>query len=90
MGVGDGFPRAGGNPLGGMGIGDPDFDELLPPGEGGPDLRLPGSGRGPFGGPGGGTGGFGGFGGMGGLGGRGPGGGGGGGGGYGGGGGFYM
>jgi hypothetical protein len=69
---GDGFPRVGGNPLNGQGVGDPDFDELLPPGERGPDLRMPGSGgRRPFGGPGyGGIGGMGGgFGGLGGAGG---------------------
>ena len=46
-GVGGGFPRAGRNPMGGMGVGDPDFDELLPPGEYGPDL----GGRGGIGGP---------------------------------------
>lgn len=84
-GNGGGFPRAGNNPLGGQGVGDPDFDELLPPGEMGPDLRMPGrDGRGGIGGPLGGP--FGGRGGMGGFGGGGaPGFGGGGGGG-----GFYM
>ncbi|KAK1924402.1 PI31 proteasome regulator N-terminal-domain-containing protein [Papiliotrema laurentii] len=88
------FPRAGGNPLGGMGVGDERRwgDEMPPPGEFGPDLggmggiggpRRPGggNGRGGFGG--------GGFGGMGGRGGGGGGGGGGFGGGFGGGG-MYM
>ena len=43
------FPRAGGNPLGGFGVTDPDWgDELPPPGEGGPDLF---GGSGGFGGP---------------------------------------
>ncbi|WVQ99215.1 hypothetical protein IAU59_006347 [Kwoniella sp. CBS 9459] len=75
-----GFPGPGGNPLGGMGIGDGDRsgglgprdrwgDELPPPGEFGPDLgRLGGFGGGGIGGPrrGGGGGGSGGFGGLGG------------------------
>jgi hypothetical protein len=43
------WPRAGGNPLGGMGVGDPGFgDEMPPPGEFGPDV-------GRMGGPGGST-----------------------------------
>lgn len=60
---GGGFPGVGGNPLGGAGMGDPDFDELLPPGERGPDvsgMRGRGGplGGGPgFGAPGGGLGG---------------------------------
>lgn len=54
-----GFPSAGGNPLGGVGMGDPDFDELLPPGERGPDLGMPGQRGGRGGGQGGsGRGGF--------------------------------
>lgn len=80
-GVGGGFPGAGRNPMGGVGVGDPDFDELLPPGEYGPDLgggRGPGGIGGPLGGGGRGRGGMGGgpgglggggFGGLGGLGG---------------------
>ncbi|KAJ9099846.1 hypothetical protein QFC21_003848 [Naganishia friedmannii] len=64
--VGPGFSTGGRNggglgaPTGGMrgsdGLRDPDFDELLPPGEFGPDLRMPGQrgsagrGRGGFGG----------------------------------------
>jgi hypothetical protein len=87
--VGPGFPTGGGGGNGrgnigdgsaGRGLGDPDFDELLPPGEYGPDLRMPGQrgGRTGRGGMGGGMG-MDPFGGMGGGFGRGPGGGGGGG-----------
>ena len=71
MGTG-GFPGAGRNPMGGMGVGDPDFDELLPPGQYGPDLGGTGGplgmgrGGGRGGGMGGGRGGRGGFGGLGG------------------------
>jgi hypothetical protein len=69
-----GFPGAGRNPMGGMGVGDPDFDELLPPGQHGPDLSGTGGplgmgtgiGRGRGGGPGGAGGMGGGFGGLGG------------------------
>lgn len=67
------FPRAGNNPLGGTGVGDPDFgDEMPPPGEFGPDLGRIGPGGfggrgGGFGGRGGRGGGFGGPGGFGGL-----------------------
>ncbi|WWC61651.1 uncharacterized protein I303_104235 [Kwoniella dejecticola CBS 10117] len=74
-GTGGGFPGSGGNPLGGVGVGDDRWgDELPPPGEFGPDLgRFGGRGQDPrrggapggFGGPGG-TGGLGGFGGLGG------------------------
>ncbi|GFZ44117.1 hypothetical protein JCM24511_01838 [Saitozyma sp. JCM 24511] len=92
-GMGPVFPRAGGNPLGGQGVGDPDFgDEMPPPGEFGPDLGRMGGLGGPrgrgggFGGPGGFGGGLGGGSGRGlgggGFGGSGFGGGGGGGGGY--------
>ncbi|WWD17489.1 hypothetical protein CI109_101930 [Kwoniella shandongensis] len=99
-GAGGRFPGPGGNPLGGVGVGDDRWgDELPPPGEFGPDMGRFGPGPGgPFGGPrgrgGGSAGGFGGgFGGLGG--GRGGGGGfggglGGGGGGFGGGGGMFM
>lgn len=66
MGGTGGFPGAGRNPLGGVGQGDPDWDEMPPPGQFGPDLgRLggpgmgPGRGRGAGGGAGGLGGGFG-------------------------------
>jgi hypothetical protein len=70
--LGPRFPSAGGNPLGGFGVGDREWgDELPPPGEHGPDLsgrfgpRRGGGGGGGLGGPGmgGGFGGLGGFGG---------------------------
>lgn len=50
--VGPGFDVSGRRGLGSAGtrgdptMGDPDFDELLPPGEHGPDLRMPGRGAG--------------------------------------------
>ncbi|KLT39540.1 hypothetical protein CC85DRAFT_192105 [Cutaneotrichosporon oleaginosum] len=70
--LGPRFPSAGGNPLGGFGVTDPEWgDEMPPPGERGPDLsgrfgpRRGGGGGGGLGGPGmgGGFGGLGGFGG---------------------------
>lgn len=55
---GGGLGSSTGGIRGGDGLRDPDFDELLPPGEFGPDLRMPGQrggaagrgGRGGFGG----------------------------------------
>ncbi|RXK40086.1 hypothetical protein M231_02543 [Tremella mesenterica] len=69
MGPQGGFPGPGGNPLGGVGLGDPDWgDEMPPPGQFGPDLGRMGGLGGPGMGPGRGRGG-GGLGGFGGLGG---------------------